>query len=126
MDMKLLCERLEEFGVTVKLENGKLLVNPRCAAGEALRIIQNSKPEIVDYLLGLSPDSGLALFLNPPDCHNPFTPHSSHKHPWECDPNSCYCYKQFGFPEMCRGVPCRWVWPNGLPDEIEEKGGDNK
>ena len=44
-------------------------------------------------------------------CSNPLTPHSTHEHPWECDPNSCTCFRLFGKVFWCQGVPCRWVWP---------------
>ena len=44
-------------------------------------------------------------------CGNPLTPHETHEHPWECDPNTCHCYREFGTSRFCEGVPCRWVWP---------------
>lgn len=53
-------------------------------------------------------------------CGNPFTPHETHEYPWECDPNTCFCYRDFGYPRLCEGVPCRWVWPQGIPINGEE------
>jgi len=49
-------------------------------------------------------------------CSNPLTPHSAHELPWECDPDSCYCWRTFLYPRICQGAPCRWVWPDGVPD----------
>ena len=46
-------------------------------------------------------------------CLNPLTPHASHEFYWECDPDQCYCYRQFGRPMLCQGIPCRWIWPDG-------------
>ena len=59
----------------------------------------------------------IALLERLPICFNPLTPHERHQLPWECDPNTCTCYRNFGWPFWCGGAPCRWVWPNGLSEE---------
>jgi hypothetical protein len=44
-------------------------------------------------------------------CTNTVTPHAEHHYEWECDPNSCGCFREFGYPRWCSGMPCRWIWP---------------
>jgi hypothetical protein len=82
--------------------------------GDTLRV---TAPEpLPDYLRELlrvnKTQVGLVLQLCQRSvCANPLTPHSTHEHPWECDPNSCTCFRLFGKVFWCPGAPCRWVWP---------------
>jgi hypothetical protein len=116
MELSTLRNEIFQRGIIVKLDGGRLCLYPSSAITEVLlNIIKDNKPEIVRYLTELSPVTGLPLYLNPPECHNPFTPHATHELPWECNPYSCYCFKEFGYPRLCQGAPCRWIWPDGFP-----------
>jgi hypothetical protein len=118
MELSALFSELFERKITMKLDRGRICLQPvNIVTDDILNSIRNNKPEIIRHLSELSPVTGLPIYLNPPGCHNPFTPHSEHEFPWECDPNSCYCYRMFGYPRLCQGVPCRWIWPDGVPDK---------
>jgi hypothetical protein len=103
---------LQRYGVVVKAEGEWLYLQSRQSVpSEILEELRQHKDEIIECLyVGRKPD-GLPRYLNPPGCRNPFTPHTRHELPWECDPNSCYCFQQYGYPRFCQGAPCRWVWP---------------
>ncbi len=95
----------------IEVVDGQIQLGPKSAITPDLRqaVIQN-KHQILVYLVrqGLA---SLNIYNNPPECHNPFTPHQEHELPRECDPESCDCYRLFGYPHLCQGAPCRWVWP---------------
>jgi len=118
VNISTLSNELFERGIKVRLEGERLSLSPSGAVTDDLRdTIRSCKPDIIGYLTRLSPGRGLPLYLNPPGCRNPFTPHSVHKFSWECDPDSCYCYKMFGYPLLCQSEPCRWVWLDGVPNK---------
>lgn len=117
MEIIELLDNLKQSGIQLKIENGKLRFHPKSAmTPEMMELLRQYKQQILVYLIH---ERGWveSLYLNPPECHNPFTPHSSHEHSWECDPNSCYCYQRFGYPRYCRGAPCRWIWPKNFPEK---------
>ena len=106
-----LINQLKDKGMHLEVVDGKIYLGPKSAITSEIRTtIEPYKQQILVYLI--HEQGGVeSLYINPPICHNPFTPHSSHVLPWECDPNSCYCYQHFGYPRFCKGVPCRWIWP---------------
>jgi hypothetical protein len=106
-----LIETVRRKGIELMVEGEKLRFYPQSAiTPEMLDILRQNKQQIIVYLI--RQQGGLvSLYNNPPECHNPFTPHSAHELPWECDPNTCHCYQVYGYPRLCQGVPCRWVWP---------------
>ena len=86
--------------------------------GDTLRV--RAATPLPDYLRELlrvnKTQVGLVLKLcQSTVCSNPLTPHTRHERSWECDPDSCYCWRTFLYPRICQGVPCRWVWPDGVP-----------
>lgn len=106
-----LIENIRQKGIELKVEGDKLRFHPQSAVTpEMLDSIRQNKQFIKVYLMWEQGESGL-WFNNPPHCHNPLTPHASHEFPWECDPHSCHCYHNYGYPRLCQGAPCRWIWP---------------
>jgi len=111
--------QLKNNGLELKAKGDRLSYRPISGiTPETLQIMRRYKHQLLVYLIRQQGESTF-LYSNPPECHNPFTPHSDHKYPWECDPNSCYCYREYGYPRYCQGVPCRWVW--GSSDKNEEQ-----
>ena len=112
-----LIDNLRRQGIQLRIENGKLCFHPKSAVTpEMLETLRQHKQQVLVYLI--HEQGGVeSLYANPPTCHNPFTPHSSHEYTWECDPNSCHCYQRFGYPRYCQGVPCRWIWPQAEPKQ---------
>ena len=112
-----LIEQIRQSGIELKVEGTKLRFYPQSAmTPHLLAILRDYKQQVMVYLireLGAPAD----LYYNPPSCHNSFTPHASHEYPWECDPHSCYCFHQYGYPRLCQGVPCRWIWPKNIREE---------
>jgi len=99
-----LVARCRSMGAVLSIENESLrIVAPSPLPDDLRSAIRAHKTQVMLYLR-LFPKSL---------CGNPFTPHETHEYPWECDPNTCYCYREFGYPRLCEGVPCRWVWPQG-------------
>ena len=122
MDAAAILQRARQLGVTVVLDHDRLRYNPReKAPAELVEAMRKHKEEIIT-LLGrethisideypLSEDIIQERVRSSVGCSNPITPHSTHELPWECDPDSCFCFKHFGYPRLCQGVPCRWVFP---------------
>lgn len=111
-------KELESRGIELLIKDGALYFRPKEAmTAELLRELQLRRPDILECLHIRHPRVGVPQYLNPPGCHNPFTPHESHDYSWECDPDSCYCYKMFGYPRLCQSELCRWVWPDGVPNK---------
>lgn len=105
MDIIDLITRCRSMGAEFSVEDESLRVVAPIPLPDDLRsAIRVNKTQLMVYLR-LSQKSS---------CGNPFTPHATHEFPWECDPNSCHCYREFGYPRLCEGVPCRWVWPRGV------------
>lgn len=115
-----LLDTLKENGIQLKIEDGKLRFHPKSAMTlDILELLRQYKQQILVYLI--HEQGGVeSLYLSPPVCHNPFTPHSRHVYPWECDANSCHCYQHFGYPRFCK-IPCRWIWPQGSSFREERK-----
>lgn len=88
------------------------------AEGERLIVEGTATPEAETVVMRLAANKQRILRLLEAAsmaeqvCGNPLTPHSAHEHDWECDPESCDCYRQWRKPMWCKGVPCRWVWPD--------------
>ena len=113
-----LYDKLSGQGIILKTDGEHLYFHPKEAMnGELISTLRRNRDSIIEHLLTQQGRTKLPLYLNPPQCRNPFTPHSSHEFPWECDPGSCLCYKNYGYPHLCRGVPCRWIWPTGITDQ---------
>jgi hypothetical protein len=105
--------KVKERGIELKVVKADISYHPKSAMPpELLQSLRQHKQELLVYLTH-EQDEVAPLYQNPPVCHNPFTPHSSHKNIWECELDSCYCYIHFGYPRFCSGAPCRWIWPNG-------------
>jgi len=104
VDTSTILQILRQKGVTVVVEGDRLRFSPKEAVTpELLSALKELKSEIIASLT--------CSALAGPGCQNTFTPHDAHKLPWECDPYVCDCYRLFGYPRWCQGVPCRWVWP---------------
>jgi hypothetical protein len=110
-----LIHEINDHGIQLDIVDGKLRLSPRSAITPDLRqSVLKYKQQILVFLI--RQQGGTVIpYNNPPTCHNPFTPHASHKLPWECDPKSCLCYQEFGYPRYCQGAPCRWIWPQETP-----------
>lgn len=105
-----LLNQFKDKGIKLKLVGGTIYYNPKSAVtADMLQLLRQFRQQIMVYLIRQEGKS-ISVFNNPPECHNPFTSHSSHEYWWECDPNSCHCYQVYGYPHACQGVPCRWVW----------------
>ncbi|MFC1902672.1 hypothetical protein ACFLX4_01200 [Chloroflexota bacterium] len=116
-----LIEALSQHGIELMPDGGRLYFQPRGAAtAEIQDPLKQHKQQLIDFINRQPKWSVLQIYDNPTGCHNPFTPHSTHEFPWECNPDTCYCYKEFGYPRFCQGVPCRWVWTNGAPNSEEK------
>ena len=103
MDAIELINQCRDIGAVLIVENNKLRVRTPQPLPDNLRVeLKEHKLQVIMCLKA----ARLSV------CGNPFTPHETHEFPWECDPNSCYCYREYGYPRLCRGVPCRWVFPN--------------
>ena len=130
MDAATILRRASQLGITVVLDHDRLRYNPReKAPADLVEAMRENKLEIIKLLglknhdsIGARPLEGEEVAqdaIKPSTgCRNPITPHSSHELPWECHPNSCYCYQHFGYPKLCQGVPCRWVFPEYKDSEM--------
>ncbi len=105
MNAEAIAQRARELGVTLTVAGDRIRYAPKSA----------TPPDFVDALREHKAEVLQVLRDREKHCRNSLTPHAGHEYPWECDPNTCYCYREFGYPRMCQGVPCRWVWPNGVP-----------
>ncbi len=102
MDAIELIAQCHSLGAKLIIENGALRVMAPKPLPDSLRAqLREHKLQVIMCLNASRPSV----------CSNPFTLHETHEHPWECDPNSCYCYQEFGYPRLCQGAPCRWVFP---------------
>ena len=107
MDVIELINRCRAMGAVLTVEDDSLWVVAPVKLPDDLRTaLRESKTQVI-LCLRLKEKS---------ECHNPLTPHDTHEFPWECDPNTCYCYREYGEPRYCQGVPCRWVWPKWPPE----------
>lgn len=112
MDVSDLLGELSRRGVRLVTDGEHLRFKPREAVTmELLEELRQHKGDIITQLRPHQKAKAPPRYQNPPECSNSFTPHSEHEFPWECDPNSCYCFQQYGYPHFCQGAPCRWVWP---------------
>jgi hypothetical protein len=103
MDAIELIVECHSLGARFNVENGVLHVMAPKQLPDNLRAeLRAHKQQVIMCLNAARPSA----------CSNPFTPHETHEYPWECDPNTCYCYRVYGYPRYCQGVPCRWVWPS--------------
>jgi len=111
MYIRSLYDELSRQGAILKTDGGHLYFHPKEGINkELLERIRLDREMIIEHLSRRQGKIGVPLYLNPPQCNNPFTPHYTHEFPWECDPDSCLCYRNYGYPYLCKGVPCRWVW----------------
>jgi hypothetical protein len=107
-----LIDKVRNSGIELAVKGNKLRFHPQSAVTpEMLKTLIQYKQQILVYLMKEHGEP-ITLYSNPPICHNPYTPHSTHSSSQECEPNSCHCYRIFGYPRLCQGVPCRWVWPS--------------
>ena len=91
-------------GGVIELVNERLVLDVPADFPDSLIVeLRGSKPAIIELLIRAG------------RCRNEFTTHESHEGYWECNAESCYCWSTFRYPRICQGVPCRWVWPNGVP-----------
>ena len=97
-----LVEELIELGIGIEADGNELVLTPGSDVPDHLvPELARRKLDIMDWL------------QREGRCQNELTPHDQHEYPWECIPDECLCYRQFGYPRICQGIPCRWVWPNG-------------
>ncbi len=100
MNATSILDKLNDSGVSVRLERSDIVCRPSNRIPLELKsYIREHKAELIDLLQG-------QLM-----CGNSLTPHERHELSWECDPNSCTCYRMFGEPFWCAGRPCRWTFP---------------
>lgn len=100
MNAASILDNLTDLGVSTRVEGNDLICRPSNKIPLELKpLIREHKAELIELLVGQ------------PMCGNSLTPHERHQLSWECDPNSCICYRKFGEPFWCGGAPCRWVWP---------------
>ena len=105
MDAAQVLARCSTLGVQVEVAGDRLRLSPSSQVPpDLLEQVKTYKPEIIVYLSF--------------SCPNPLTPHSTHEHPWEHDPNSCTCFRLFGKVFWCQGVPCRWAWSSQPNTEV--------
>jgi len=105
MKAPLIIERARESGIAIAVVDDRLRYWPKSATPpDLVELMRRHKAELIDYL---KPDKS--------KCKNSLTPHANHEHPWECYPETCVCYRNWEYPKLCQGVPCRWVWPDGVP-----------
>jgi hypothetical protein len=104
MDAIDLIAQCRSMGAVLSVEGDSLLVTTPLPLNEDLRAAIRANKHDLLILVRLSQISG---------CSNPITAHEAHEYPWECDPNSCLCFRDYGYPRFCQGAPCRWVWPDG-------------
>ena len=102
MDAVEVITQCRSLGAVLVLEGDNLRVRAAAPLPDYLRELLRVNKAQVGLVLKLCQSSVCSNFL---------TPHSTHEHPWECDPNSCTCFRLFGKVFWCHGVPCRWVWP---------------
>lgn len=105
MSVEDVIQKANELGVTLSVSDIRIQYSPKSAA----------PPEFVELLRENKADL-IRLLVQQGECFNPLTSHERHEHKWECNPYSCMCYRQFGFPRFCEGAPCRWIWPDGVPN----------
>ena len=104
MNITEMLEQVRVRGGSVELVNESLVLDiPSDFPDSLIDQLRVSKPAIME------------LLSRAEKCLNDRTPHERHEHYWECDVASCYCWVTSGYPRMCQGVPCRWVWPDGVP-----------
>ena len=100
MSAEAVIQQAEELGITLTLYGDTIRYQPKSAASTGfVDELRKHKAEL------------MAALLEQPICGNSLTPHEKHEHRWECDPNSCTCYRMFGEPFWCGGIPCRWTFP---------------
>ena len=103
-----LLEEVESRGASVEAVDGQLAVDlPEDFPDHLVERLRQQKTKVIE------------LLARKPSCQNPVIPHINHEHPWECDPDECYCYSRFRYPRLCQGAPCRWVWPDGVPIKLQ-------
>ena len=106
MSAEAVIQQAKELGITLTLYGDAIRYQPKSAASlDFVDELRKHKAEL------------FALLEQSAICGNLLTPHERHQFPWECVPNSCTCYRNFGWPFWCGGAPCRRVWPSGLPEE---------
>ena len=89
--------------------HGQMIVHsPEGITEELLTLIKGHREQIEIEV----ERAGIAVY-----CTNLLTSHSTHELPWECNPETCPCYRIFRYPRFCEGVKCRWVWPERNPTE---------
>jgi hypothetical protein len=103
MDVVELVSRCRALGAVFVIEGDRFKVNAPAPLPDDLRDALRAERTRVLVCLRLCQPGG---------CANPFTEHRLHEFPWECDPDACLCQREWGRPELCRGVPCRWIWPD--------------
>ena len=106
MEASEIVEWAHKMGISLNSVGDKIRYAPKSRTPpELVRLLQEHKAEV------------LTLLSERSECHNTLTPHENHEYPWECDPETCYCYRHFGYPRFCQGIPYRWVWPDGYQEK---------
>lgn len=94
--------RCRVLGAVLTVERDTLKIRaPKPLPDDLREAVRDNKPQVILCLRSSQRSA----------CSNPNTPHDTHDLPWECDPNSCYCWRVYGEPRICQGVPCRWTFP---------------
>ena len=106
MSAEAVIQQAKVLGITLTLYGNTIRYQPKSAASTGfVDELRKHKAEL------------MALLVGQPMCSNSLTSHERHQLPWECDPTSCTCYRNFGWPFWCGGAPCRWVWPDGVAED---------
>lgn len=112
-------EQANRRGIELRVVRDCIRYRPKSKApAEFVEALRQHKAEIMTYLSQRQKEAKPSPGLDPALCRNPLPPHSAHEYPWECDPNTCLCYRQWQYPRLCQCMPCRWVWPDGIPGKM--------
>ena len=110
MDAGKVLEQARTLGITLTRTGDRIRYAPKSKTPhDFVEQLRRHKTEVLDLLSRAA------------DCRNPHTLHATHAFPWECDPDSCYCFQEFGHPHLCEGVACRWIWPDGAPPKVADQ-----
>ena len=104
MNVARLLDRAAELGIVLVLDGDLIRYRPASIAPtDFIEALRENKSCLIEVL------------AREARCLNSIVSHKRHEYPWECDPNSCLCYRQYGYPFLCQGMPCRWTFPDGIP-----------
>ena len=94
-------EKANQLGISLELLDGKVRYRPA----------SNTPPDFIE-MLRLNKKEVIHVLTSRGSCGNPRTPHWTHMIPSRmCNLTSCGCYREYGQPLLCEGIPCPWIFP---------------